>query len=125
MNVILCGMMGVGKTAVGQRLAQKLGRRWVDTDVLIEEKYGEIAAIFERFGEEYFRGLETEIVAKLVQEDGLVISVPGFSGPEGFKESGKEHPADTTIKTTDKKQRKALFNACNPFLCFFIIEILL
>ena len=77
MNVILCGMMGVGKTAVGERLAQKLGRRWIDTDILIEEKYGGIAEIFERFGEEYFRSLETEIVAGLVQEDGLVISVGG------------------------------------------------
>ena len=77
MNVILCGMMGVGKTAVGERLAQRLERRWVDTDVLIEERYGEIATIFEEFGEEYFRGLETEIVKELVQEDRLVISVGG------------------------------------------------
>ena len=77
MNVILCGMMGAGKTVVGQRLAQRLGRRWIDTDACIVEKYGEIAAIFKRFGEEYFRGLETEIVAELVQKDGLVISVGG------------------------------------------------
>lgn len=77
MNVILCGMMGVGKTSVGQILAQKLGRRWVDTDGLIVERYGEIAAIFERFGEGHFRDLETEIIKELVQEDGLVISVGG------------------------------------------------
>lgn len=77
MNVILCGMMGAGKTTVGRCLAQSLGLRWVDTDNLILEKYGEISSIFERFGEEYFRTLETEIVEELVQEDGLVISVGG------------------------------------------------
>ena len=70
-------MMGVGKTTVGRCLAQSLDLRWMDTDEYIVEKYGEISGIFERFGEEYFRGLETEIVKELVQEDGLVISVGG------------------------------------------------
>ena len=77
MNIVLCGMMGAGKTAVGSRLGEMLGCRWVDTDALIVEKHGEIATIFERFGEEYFRGLETETVKTLVQEDGLVVSVGG------------------------------------------------
>ena len=77
MNIVLCGMMGVGKTTVGKHLAGANGLRWVDTDELIVERYGEISAIFERFGEEYFRALETEIVKELVQEDGLVISVGG------------------------------------------------
>ena len=77
MNVILCGMMGVGKTTVGRCLAQTLDLHWVDTDELIMKKYGDISMIFERFGEEHFRTLETEIVEELVQEDGLVISVGG------------------------------------------------
>ena len=77
MNVVLCGMMGVGKTTVGKCLAQALGLRWVDTDERIVEKHGEISTIFEQFGEEYFRALETGIVKELVQEDGLVISVGG------------------------------------------------
>ena len=77
MNIVLCGMMGAGKTAVGSRLGEMLGCRWVDTDALIVEKHGEIATIFERFGEKYFRGLETETVKTLVQEDGLVVSVGG------------------------------------------------
>ena len=77
MNIVLCGMMGVGKTTVGKWLARSLGLRWVDTDECIVEKHGEISTIFERFGEEYFRALETEIVKELVQEDGLVLSVGG------------------------------------------------
>lgn len=77
MNLILYGMMGVGKTTVGALLGQCTGRRWVDTDQLIEEKYGDIAELFHRFGEEYFRSLETEMVQTLAKQDGLVISVGG------------------------------------------------
>ena len=77
MNIILCGMMGAGKTTVGLRLALSLDRRWVDTDSLIEDEYGDISTIFQSYGEEYFRGLETKVVEELVQEDGLVISTGG------------------------------------------------
>ena len=77
MNVVLCGMMGAGKTTVGGVLASRLGWRFVDTDSLIIEKYGEISTIFDRFGEEYFREIETEIVKEVVQGDCQVISVGG------------------------------------------------
>ena len=77
MNIVLCGMMGVGKSVVGAALARRAGARWVDTDQMITEKCGEIATIFEQFGEEYFRNLEVETVKALVQEDGLVISTGG------------------------------------------------
>ncbi len=38
MNIVLCGMMGVGKTSVGRRLAELSGKCWYDTDELIAEK---------------------------------------------------------------------------------------
>ena len=65
MNIVLCGMMGVGKSVVGAALARRAGARWVDTDQMITEKCGEIATIFEQFGEEYFRDLEVETVKAL------------------------------------------------------------
>ena len=77
MNLILCGMMGAGKTSVGIRLAERAGRRWVDTDTLIEEKYGGISEIFYRFGEAYFRQVEMEITRGFREMDDLVISVGG------------------------------------------------
>lgn len=77
MNLILCGMMGSGKTAVGEKLAQLIGRRCYDTDSLIEEKCGKISDIFERYGEECFRKLETELVTVLAQKDNLVIATGG------------------------------------------------
>ena len=108
MNVILCGMMGVGKTAVGERLAQKLGRRWIDTDILIEEKYGGIAEIFERFGEEYFRGLETQTARMIGAKDGLIVSVGGGfvlkeSNVTELKGNGKFVYLRATIETLETR----------------------
>lgn len=77
MNLILCGMMGAGKTSVGKVLAKMTGRIWYDTDDLITEKYGKISDIFSTHGEAYFRGLETETVKTLTAQDNLVISVGG------------------------------------------------
>ncbi len=77
MNVVLCGMMGVGKTSVGIRVAELTGRRWFDTDVVITDRYGRISDIFEFYGEEHFRALETDIVRELAGKEDLVISTGG------------------------------------------------
>ena len=77
MNVILCGMMGSGKTTVGVKIAEKTGRRWYDTDEVIADRYGKISDIFEYYGEEYFRKIETNIVRELSSKDGLIISSGG------------------------------------------------
>ena len=77
MNLILCGMMGCGKTTVGRKLSELTGRVWYDTDDLIVEKHGKIADIFARFGEVRFREMETETVKALAEKDGLVLSTGG------------------------------------------------
>lgn len=77
MNIVLCGMMGVGKTSVGIRIAEKTGMRWYDTDAVIADRYGKISDLFEYYGESHFRTLETEIVRELSEKDGLVISTGG------------------------------------------------
>ena len=77
MNLILCGMMGAGKTTIGIKIAELTGRRWYDTDGLITDKHGKISDIFEYYGEAHFRKIETEIVKDLAQKDGLVISTGG------------------------------------------------
>ena len=94
MNLILCGMMGAGKTTVGIKIAEKLGRRWYDTDEVITQQYGKISDIFEEKGEEYFRGLETQTVKSLSAETKLVISVGGglvlrAENVELLKQNGK------------------------------------
>ena len=77
MNLILCGMMGCGKSTVGGCLAKLTSREYVDTDAVIVEKYGRIADIFERFGEGYFRDLETETVKTLTKKQALIIATGG------------------------------------------------
>ena len=77
MNIVLCGMMGCGKTTVGIRLSELTGMRWYDTDELITQKYGRIPNIFEFYGEERFRQYETEIVRRVAEEENCVISTGG------------------------------------------------
>lgn len=77
MNIILCGMMGAGKTTIGIKIAEITSLRWYDTDGLIVDKYGKISDIFEYYGEAYFRKIETGIVKELAQKDGLIISTGG------------------------------------------------
>lgn len=77
MNVVLCGMMGSGKTTIGVEIAGKTGRRWYDTDGVIVDRYGKISDIFEYYGENYFRKIETEVVKELSSQDGLILSTGG------------------------------------------------
>ena len=77
MNIVLCGMMGVGKSTVGIRIAELTGRRWIDTDIVITDRYGRISDLFEYYGEAHFRELETKVVKELSGQDGLVISTGG------------------------------------------------
>jgi len=76
--VVLVGLMGVGKSTVGRRLARRLGLSFVDTDEEIEDAAGYPAAeVFERFGEHDFRDGERRLVARLMQGDIRVIATGG------------------------------------------------
>lgn len=77
-NIVLAGFMGTGKTFTGRILAQKLGRKFIDTDTLIERDAGiSIHEIFEKFGEGHFRRLEREAVKRVSGEGNAVIAVGG------------------------------------------------
>ncbi|MDA0812172.1 MAG: shikimate kinase [Verrucomicrobia bacterium] len=70
--------MGVGKTAIGERVAAGLGFRFADTDKLIETAAGKpIPEIFLERGEAGFRALETSVLKQLLGEEHLVISTGG------------------------------------------------
>ena len=65
-NIFLIGMMGTGKTTIGKILAQRLGYRFFDTDVLIERVTQKtINHIFTTQGEETFRDIESQVLAEL------------------------------------------------------------
>jgi shikimate kinase len=78
-HIILIGFMGSGKTSVGKQLAKAMQLPFIDMDWLIVEKAGiEITEIFDRYGEEHFRAMETECLKELSQDkERKVISVGG------------------------------------------------
>ncbi|MGO0060784.1 shikimate kinase [Brevibacillus fluminis] len=77
-TIILIGFMGTGKTTVGRALAEKLGMTQVDMDASIEQREGcTIADLFREKGEAYFRDVESEVLAELLQQDKLVITTGG------------------------------------------------
>ncbi|MDO4804258.1 MAG: type I 3-dehydroquinate dehydratase, partial [Lachnospiraceae bacterium] len=77
-NVFLIGFMGAGKTSVSEALGDMTGIQVVEMDRRIEEEHGmSIPEIFERFGEEHFRNLETDLLSKLRDEPPSVVSCGG------------------------------------------------
>ena len=78
MNIILTGFMGTGKTAVGKRLAKRLGWRFVDIDQLIEAQAKmPVARIFAERGEAVFRRLEQRCIGRVVHSDQQVVATGG------------------------------------------------
>ena len=77
-NIILIGMPGCGKSTIGKRLAEKLGKTFVDADAVIEETYGKpIPQIFSEEGEAGFREKETAVLKELGKKASLVIATGG------------------------------------------------
>lgn len=77
-SILLLGMMGAGKTTIGELLSTKLNFRFIDMDKTIEKKTGmTINEIFEKKGEKYFRILEKEQLAECLKNNNTVIAAGG------------------------------------------------
>lgn len=77
-TIVMVGMMGAGKTAVGRALASELGVAFVDSDHEIETAASmTIAEIFARDGEAFFRARETEVIQRLLEGAPCVLSTGG------------------------------------------------
>lgn len=94
-NIYLIGFMGAGKSTVAKELAAKTGARRIEMDQMIVEQQGmAISEIFEKYGEEHFRDLETELLRSFLKEENLVVSCGGGSvlrdeNARLMKESGR------------------------------------
>lgn len=76
--IVLVGLMGVGKSSVGRRLARRLGMPFVDSDEAVEEAADrKVAEIFEDYGESAFRDVERRVIARLVGGEPKVIATGG------------------------------------------------
>ena len=129
-NLVLIGMPGSGKSAVGRILAEKTGRPLADTDQLITEKAGRtIPAIFREDGEPAFRDLETGIIKALSVQGGQIISTGGGAvlRPENvtaLRQNGRllwlDRDPDALVPTDDRPladtadKMKQLFLAREP-----------
>lgn len=77
-TVVLVGMMGSGKTAIGRALAAELDVPFVDSDAAIEEAAAAtIAEIFARDGEAFFRKREEEVLRRLLSDQPRIVSTGG------------------------------------------------
>jgi shikimate kinase/shikimate 5-dehydrogenase len=91
-NFILTGFMGSGKTTIGKTLAYKLGYDFIDTDELVEQKEKlSISEIFKKFGDNYFRKVETEIISELNEKNCIIATGGGalINNSEKLKSLGE------------------------------------
>lgn len=77
-TVVMVGMMGAGKTAVGTAVARALGVPFLDSDEeIVRAADRSIAEIFERDGEAFFRARETEVLGRLLRDTPCILSTGG------------------------------------------------
>lgn len=77
-TITIIGMMGAGKTTVGKLLGQFLKFDFIDTDSEIEKQTGKsISEIFAKYGEEYFRTLEKNVIKTIFNSENKIISTGG------------------------------------------------
>ncbi|MEO0591919.1 MAG: shikimate kinase [Pseudomonadota bacterium] len=122
--VVLVGLMGVGKSTVGRRLASLMGSDFVDADDAIEEAaQRSIPEIFEEFGEAYFRDGERRVIARLIEERGGVIATGGgaFADPQTRALILKRGLAvwidcdiDTLVERTARRDHRPLLKTGDP-----------
>jgi shikimate kinase len=122
--VVLVGLMGVGKSTVGRRLAAMLGRGFVDADEeIVKAAQRSIPEIFETFGEPYFRDGERRVIARLIDEGHGVIATGGgaFVDPAtraAVLEKGIavwiDCDIDTLVERTARRGNRPLLKQGNP-----------
>ena len=79
-SIVLIGLMGSGKSAIGKDLSERIGVPLSDTDKIIENEVGKkIYQIFNDCGEEYFREVEEKVIARVLNDRAHVISTGGGS----------------------------------------------
>lgn len=79
-NLVLCGFMGSGKSRLGRYLANKLQIKFEDLDECLQnELHMTVSQIFEKFGQDYFRGLERDLLLRKSSDQNRVLSLGGGS----------------------------------------------
>lgn len=116
--VVLVGVPGAGKTTIGQALAQAIGIDFDDTDQLIERREGRsVSDIFVQDGEQRFREIEREVVAKAVVDHDGVLALGGGAVLDPQSRSLLAELPTVWLKVdTDTAVRRVGLNAPRPVL---------
>lgn len=123
-TIVLVGLMGAGKSAIGRRLAQRLGLPFVDADAEIERAAGQtVPEIFASHGEATFRDGERRVIARLLSEPVHVLATGGgaFMDPQTralVAERGisvwLKADLDVLLRRTARRSNRPLLNAGEP-----------
>ena len=123
-RIFLVGPMGAGKTTIGSKLAENLGKQFFDSDQEIEQKTGaSIPLIFELEGESGFRKRESQIIESLTQMNNIVLATGGGAvisehNRALLTRSGfviyLQAPLEQLIKRTAKDKNRPLLQSDNP-----------
>ena len=123
-NIVLIGLMGAGKTAVGRLVAERLGRPFVDTDDVVAAEAGRtVAEIFAVEGERGFRAREAEAVRHVAALRGQVVAVGGGAvlDPDNvthLRATGDlvllDAPAETLAERIDDPSSRPLLHGADP-----------
>ncbi len=123
-SIVLVGLMGAGKSAIGRRLAQRLKLPFIDADAEIEAAAGStIEEIFERHGEAVFRDGERRVIARLLDGPPGIIAAGGgaFMDPETrarIRRSGisvwLKADLDTLVNRVSRRSNRPLLKSGEP-----------
>ncbi len=123
-NIVLIGFMGTGKTTIATQVASRLKMKYVSIDSLIEKREKRtINEIFTDSGEEYFRGVESDVVREVAQGQDMVIDTGGGAvlkeeNVANFKSRGivicLTADPEIVLERTKKYKHRPLLNVLDP-----------
>lgn len=123
-NIVLIGLMGCGKSSVAHNLSNKLKKKYIDTDKLIVETANlSINDIFAKFGEPYFRQIESQIILNVSNREDSIISTGGgivekVENISNLKKNGTlfylKTPVEVLYNRIKKDTERPLLKSENP-----------
>lgn len=118
-NIYLIGFMGTGKSSIANHICRMLGRKQVEMDMLIEQEQGiSIGEIFDKYGEDHFRDLESNLLKRIEQEGHSIISCGGgvVVRPENIKSMKQNGRVVLLTATPETVYERVKNNDSRPIL---------